>query len=299
MRSKQLIVAVFVLLGVGSAVAALDEAAIEEADALYEDDRSEQAIRVLEGALSSARTDADRAEVFWRLSRATLAVGEDQEDAGEPTSEVLATYEEGEQYGIQAVEADPGNHLGYYWQSANIGKWGQAKGILDSLFKAGPMRDLLKEAIEREPDHAGSYYVLGQLYSEVPGFISFGNVNYAVSLARKSIDLHEAELRAGEAEDVEHDYYIQLANHLIKRNWNERRREREQENKERRYNDTTDQLEKGWFYEGVVRIPGESDRDEAEDLLRDMIRRLEAIGGDRTDGQERQLTDARELLEQL
>ena len=119
------------------------------------------------------------------------------------------------------------NHLGYYWQSANIGKWGQAKGILNALFKATPMRDLLQQAINQEPDHAGSYYVLGQLYAEVPGIISFGNDDYAVGLARKSIDLHEAELAAGEAEEVEHDYYIQLASHLMQRGWNERKRDRE------------------------------------------------------------------------
>lgn len=282
------------ILMVAVAAVALDEEAIERADALYDGDRPDEAIVLLESLLPAAATGAERAEILWRLSRATLSVGESMEDADAETSAVLATYERGEQYAIEAVAADPSNHLGYYWQSANVGKWGQARGILNALFRAGPMRDLLRQAIEKAPEHAGSYYVLGQLYAQVPGIISFGNNDYAVSLARKSIDLHEAEYAAGVADEVEHDYYIQLASHLIDRNWNARRRAREQQNKVRSYERTSDPLERGWYYEGTIAISDESDREEAERLLRDMIRRLEAIT-DRSDGQERQLERAREL----
>ncbi len=292
-RSGLMGLAMAVLVAVGAV--ALDQEAIERADALYEDDRAGEAIAVLESLLPTAGSGPERAEVLWRLARATLSVGESMEDADAERSVVLATYERGERYGIDAVQADPNNHLGYYWQSANVGKWGQARGILNALFRAAPMRDLLRRAIETKPDHAGSYYVLGQLYAQVPGVISFGNNDYAVSLARKSIDLHEAEYAAGATDEVEHDYYIQLASHLIERNWNSRRRSREQQNKARSYERTNDPLEKGWYYEGTVTIRDESDRDEAERLLREMIRRLEAIS-DRSDGQRRQLERARELL---
>ncbi|MFP4550188.1 MAG: hypothetical protein ACLFNT_05245 [Spirochaetales bacterium] len=284
-----------VLVLIAPGVATLDEGVIERADALYENDQSEQAISVLEGALGSARNDRERAEVLWRLSRATLAVGESLDDAGASEGELTATYEAGEQYGIEAVEADPNNHLGYYWQSANIGRWGQTKGVLNSLFKAGPMRDLLRTAVEVEPEHAGSYYVLGQLYSEVPGLISFGNVEYAVGLARKSIDLHEAELRSGEADEREHDYYIQLANHLIKRDWNERKRAREHENQEQEYRDASNSLERGWYYEGTVRIPSMSDEQEAREILEEMIASLRSVQ-EPSDSHRRQLERAQELM---
>jgi len=296
-RATGIVTAVFLVL-VASAAGALDQEALARADALYDDDRSEEAIEVLESALATAQDGDERAEVLWRLSRATLAVGESLEDASALVGSVLATYEQGEQYGIAAVEAAPGNHLGYYWQSANIGKWGQAKGILNALFKATPMRDLLRQAIEQEPEHAGSYYVLGQLYAEVPGVISFGNDDYAVSLARRSIDLHEAELAAGVADEVEHDYYIQLASHLMQRDWNAGKREREQDRKRDRFGATADRLEQGWYYEGTIRIPSQADRDEAEALLRDAVGALESIR-DRNDGQERQLERARGLLGQL
>ena len=287
------------LLGVALIVAiagafALDDAAIEEADALYEDDEPQAAFDILEDALSTAGNGAERAEVLWRMSRATLDIAELEEDKGGPAEPILAMYVSGEQYGVQAVDADPSNHLGYYWQSANIGKWGQLKGILNSLFKAGPMRDLLKQAITYDPDHADSYYVLGQMYEQVPGLISFGNKNFSVSLGRRSIELHEAELAAGIEDEMNHDFYVQMASHLIARNWDENKRNREQSKKERNSNNTTDTLERGWYYEGVVDIPAQSDREEAEDLLRRMITSLESIS-DRSDGQNRQLEEAREL----
>jgi len=281
-----------------SGAAALDTGAIEESDLLYDNDDAAGAMSLLEGALSTARNGAERAEVYWRMARATLELGEQAEDLDTPNDEVLAIYEQGEQYGIMAVEADPGNHLGYYWQSANIGKWGQAKGILNALFKAAPMRDLLQQAIAVEPNHADSYYVLGQLYAEVPGLISFGNDDYAVSLARRSIDLHEAELAAGLADETEYDYYIQLASHLIQRNWDVRKRTREQEKKADRIAGARDELERGWYYEGTITIPNQTDVQEAEELLHEMIDLLEAKP-DRTSGNNRQLERARELLEGL
>ncbi len=110
--------------------------------------------------------------------------------------------------------------------------------------------------------------------------------------------MHEAELASGTTDDVEHDYYIQLASHLIKRNWNQSRREREQRSKQQRFGRTNDRLEQGWYYEGTIRIPNEADRTEAERLLADMVRRLRAIG-ERSDGQERQLGKALKLQNEL
>lgn len=297
MLKKLALSATVLMLGAFAAVA-LDSAAMGEADALYDDDQPQAALDMLETVLPSANTDAERAEVLWRMSRATLDIGELEEDKGGPAEPILAIYERGEQYGIQAVEADPTNHLGYYWESANIGKWGQLKGILNSLFKATPMRDLLHQAISYEPDHADSYYVLGQMYEQVPGFVSFGNKDYAVSLGRKAVDLHEADLASGVEEEINHDYYIQLASHLIARNWDANKRTREQSKKRRSYNSTSDPLEKGWYYEGVIDIPDMSDRVEAEQILRREIRALEQIS-DRSPGQNRHLEEAKELLADL
>jgi hypothetical protein len=136
------------------------------------------------------------------------------------------------------------------------------------------------------------------MYEQVPGSISFGNKDFAVSLGRLSIDLHEAELEAGIEDELNHDYYVQMAAHLLARNWNEGKRFDRQSRKHRDYENRDDPMERGFFYEGMIDIPAQSDREEATDILRWVIDALEDIP-DRSDGQNRQLEEARELWASL
>lgn len=266
----------------------------EQADALRDDERPRESLAVLEPYRATPR-GADRAEVLWRMAAATLMHGEQRRDAGAPETEVLGLFEEGEALGRAAMEADPNNPLGYYWTSSNIGRWGETRGVLNSLFRAPEMRDLLTEAVTRDPDHADSYFVLGQLYARVPGIVSFGNVEYAVSLARRSVDLMDAEVASGERDEASESFYIQLASHLIDRNWNQRRRERGQSSQRTAYNRASTSIDRGFTYEGVATIPAADDRREAATILREVISRLERVSDPRP-SDTRNLTQARELL---
>lgn len=296
MGKRVVLLALFIFL-TGVLFAQLDTA-LEAADDAYERDSFEEAISILEGALPEARNEAERAEVYWRLSRATLALGDRRRDAGAGEGVLLPMFEEGEGYADRAIEADPGNHLGYFWKSANIGRWGQTKGILNSLVKAEPMRDLLVEAIERDSEHAESYYVLGQLYEKVPGLISFGDPDYAVSLARRSIALHEEQLATGEAEERREGFEVKLAAALISRGWNERKRERNHGDKLEAFREAESELERGFYFEGTVDIPELSDEEEAERILLRVTRDLEGRSS-LSEQEARQLEEARELLEEL
>ncbi|MBN1837161.1 MAG: hypothetical protein JW820_14995 [Spirochaetales bacterium] len=269
---------------------------LQRADALHEQGAHDQARGVLEDALADAGSGAEKAAVLWRLARAWLNLGEEAEDRGTAADELLGYFEKGEALAIRATEADPGNHLGYYWQSANIGKWGQVKGIMNALAKAKPMRDLLQKALSLDPEHADSYYVLGQLYEQVPGFpISFGDKEYAVSLGRKAVDLREAQVHSGREKELVYDYYTQLAKHLWERNWSSSRRARDQKKMTAGYRAAGDPMEKNSYYEATVTLKNQSDRDEAMELLTATIRELESLGR-RTDGQEDDLGKAKELL---
>jgi tetratricopeptide (TPR) repeat protein len=271
---------------------------LQKADALHEEGSHEQARSVLDDALGRAGSGPEKAEVLWRLARAWLNIGEDAEDRGAGADELLGYFEKGESFAVQATEADPNNPLGYYWQSANVGKWGQVKGIMNALAKAKPMRDLLQKALSLNPEHADSYYVLGQLYEQVPGFpLSFGDKEYAVSLGRKSVDLREAQVRSGVEKELVYDYYTQLASHLWERNWSASKRSREQRKMAADYAGASDPMEKNFHYEGTLTLKNASDREEALELLRRTVRQLESLQR-RTDGQNDDLAKARELLEE-
>jgi tetratricopeptide (TPR) repeat protein len=267
---------------------------LDRVDELIDEEEPDAAISDLESLEATASTPAERAEVYWRMASALLMRGDQRKDAGAGDDELLEIYAEGEEYGRRAVEADPQNHLGYYWESANIGRWGQTKGVLNSLFRAPDMRDLLSEAITREPDFPESYYVLGQLYAKVPGVVSFGNTEYAVSLGRKSVDLMEAEIRSGDRDERSEAFYVQLASHLIDRGWNSRRRGRGVQSIRRDYNSASSPVDRGLYYEGAVSIPSTDDKSEAREILDGVIRRLGGLSSP-SPSERRQLEEAREL----
>jgi tetratricopeptide (TPR) repeat protein len=244
------------------------ETLVERIDRMHEDEMHRENYELLKRSVDSAGGAAERAELYWRLARTTLEVGDllEQEGAGE--AELLEKYLEGESYADLAIELDPNSHWGYYWKSANIGRWGETKGILNSLFKAKPMRNILSTALSINPEHADSFYVLGIMYRKVPGRpISFGSPDKAVSLGRKAVDAQEVQFRSGEDKKIKLSFHMELARSLYDRNWNESKREREQQKKERDYRKEQDALEKNFLYEGVVDIPDMSDREEAIQIM--------------------------------
>jgi len=269
---------------------------LDRVDQLHEAEKYEQTKSLIESSLAEAKNGVEKAEFHWRLARAWLNLGDEAEDNGIVEEALLAYFESGEAEAQKAIEADPNNHLGYYWKSANIGRWGQVKGILNSLFKAKPMRDLLQQAVAVEPEHADSFYVLGQLFEQVPGFpVSFGDKDYAVSLGRKSIDLHEQQVRAGIEEEINYDFYTEMAKHLWERNYTGGKRVREQAKKESKYRSISDPMEKNFYYEAAVSLKDMSDREEALELINWVIRELQDLSG-RTDSQNDDLQEAREVL---
>ncbi len=270
---------------------------LDRGDQLHEAEDYEQTKSFIESSLAQASSGAEKAELYWRLARAWLNLGDEAEDRGIVEEELLSFFERGEVQAQKAIDADPGNHLGYYWKSANIGRWGQIKGILNSLFKAKPMRDLLQKAVAANPEHADSFYVLGQLYEQVPGFpVSFGDKDYAVSLGRKSFDLHEKQVKAGIEDEINYDFYTEMAKHLWEREYSAAKRKREQGKKLSKYESTSDPMEKNFYYEASVTLKNMSDREEALELINWVIRKLRAIPN-RSGSQDDDLKEAEEVLE--
>ena len=269
---------------------------LDKVDQLHEEEAYEQTKSLIESSMAEARSGAEKAELHWRLARAWLNLGDEAEDSGTSGEALLAYFESGEAEAQKAIQADANNHLGYYWKSANIGRWGQVKGILNSLFKAKPMRDLLRQAVAVEPEHADSFYVLGQLFEQVPGSVSFGDKDFAVSLGRKSLDLHERQVKAGIEDEINYDFYTEMAKHLWERNYTAARRVREQGRKKSKYQSISDPMEKNFYYEAVVTLKNMFDREEALELINWAIGELKGLSG-RTDSQDDDLKEAEEVLE--
>jgi hypothetical protein len=267
-----------------------------QADALHDKGMYAEARTLVLGALPGVTDGAGQAELYWRAARETLELGDIAEKDKKPQADILALFTEGEGYADKAIAADPKNDLGYYWKSSNIGRWGQIKGILNSLFKAGPMKDLLVKELSLNAERTDPYYVLGQLYRELPGWpASFGNVDAAVSLGRKAVDLRQAQLAAGTEKEFVYNFATELAKTLWKRNWSSDRRKAEQAGKAAKIASAQTPLDRASLYEGTVVLKDMSDRDEAKSIVQWVITELVKLPA-LTAPQVKDLERAREVL---
>ena len=268
----------------------------DQVDTFLETDNWQAAINLLEEQLTSQTSGSAQCEIYWRMARVTMDRGLTTEKTGATKTELLGTFQAGTAYADQAIAADPHNHLGYYWKAANLGKWSQLKGLFDAFAQVGTLKELLFQALACKPDHADSYYVLAQLYAQLPGFpISYGSIDYAVSQGRYAVWLMEQQLAAGDVGYKNYDFYLELAKHLHKRNWNAKKRSANQAKKKKQASAASHPVEQRFFFEGTIELQNCSDREEARQLVYSVIQELAALP-DLTSGQAESREKAADLL---
>ncbi|POQ98964.1 hypothetical protein AU468_11265 [Alkalispirochaeta sphaeroplastigenens] len=271
--------------------------ALEQIDAYHYVDDTDVVGALLEEELSRVWESTRRGELFWRKARYLVAVADLslwQEKM--ERDEALALYDEAHTYAEMAAELFPDHAQPHFWLAATAGRRAQLRGIFNSLFQASTVRDHLVNALERDPELAEGYYVLGQVYRELPGWpISFGSNDGAVSLGRRAIDLYEEQREAGLVPVRYFDHYIELANSLWTRNNSSRKRERRWSRMAEAYQAAGTVLERGLAYEGTRSLKDQSDREEALALIRWVIGELSAVEDPRV-RQRMDLAVARERL---
>jgi tetratricopeptide (TPR) repeat protein len=205
----------------------------------------------------------NEAKVYRYLAQTELRIGDERERSEGLTGDaLLAIFEQGLDYIDQSIELNPRDGQAFFWKAALIGRWGQTKGVLDSLNKASEMQENLIMAIELDPDFSPSYMVMGQLYFALPGWrISFGDRERAISFYRKAL--------ATPSEDPSYqvDVRVLLAETLADRNWSVEWRNNEQNRKREEFGNFNNSWERFSFFEGTIRLARISDRVEAQRLL--------------------------------
>lgn len=251
---------------------------LAQSDRLASHDEFQKSIDLLESRLPGVSGSAERADIYWRLARDNFDIANAGESASGSGKPYLHLYEKSKKYADRAIALDPQNAKGYYWKAACVGKISQIRNLLRAFIEAGTVRDLLFKAGRLAPNDGEIWYVLGQLYSMIPGFpISFGDTTYAVSLGRKGLAARKAQVAAGTEPNLPEDYYIQLARELERRGWSEAEREHRHPQEAKEYRSTSDPVKKNFYYEGVVSIPKLSDKEEAIRIDRGVVSRLEAL----------------------
>lgn len=105
---------------------------------------------------------------YWRMARVEYWIGDHTADK----TEKKRSFELGIYYAKKAVALGPDKPEGHYWLGVDDGVYGEAKGVLNSLFLVGPIKDEMNKVLAIDPtyDDGGADRVLGRMYYELPGF---------------------------------------------------------------------------------------------------------------------------------
>jgi len=140
---------------------------LAEADRLYlhrdQGANLSAAVALLEERLRVADEDP---QALWRLGRCLVRQGEQRADrVGK-----LAAYDQAESLLRRAVDLAPREASAHYWFGIAMGRCGEARGILRSLFLVRPLRREMRTVIDLDPKNGGAHHVLGEMLREIPAF---------------------------------------------------------------------------------------------------------------------------------
>ncbi len=140
--------------------------ALKQADELIEKRQSlQQVIQAME--ILKKELSAHPYEAGWRYLRAAYYFGKKCKDK----SRKIKVYQEAIKLGENLVKKYPDGVEGHFWLGVVYGVYGEARGVMKSLFLIKPIKREMKEVLRLNPkyDCGGAQRVLGRLYYKVPG----------------------------------------------------------------------------------------------------------------------------------
>jgi len=110
----------------------------------------------------------------------------------------LAAYDRGRQAAKRAVDQSPKNALAHLWYGVTTARWGQTRGILQSLSLLSEVKEEIRIVLELDPTLAPAYSLAGNVFYEVPRLLG-GDLTKAEEMFRKGLqyDPHFTGLRLG------------------------------------------------------------------------------------------------------
>lgn len=141
------------------------------ADRLFKIDADYDTCRtVLDSLYNESKTDSEKAEVLWRISRVCLVTGK---------------LSEGCKYAEEAIQSDPQNPGGYMWHCACVGTECKTKSIIEQA-KSVPIMlkdlDTILETLHRT-DYSEAWQAKAEIYYHHP----FKSNESAIEFMRRAI----------------------------------------------------------------------------------------------------------------
>jgi tetratricopeptide (TPR) repeat protein len=145
---------------------------------------------------------------LWRLSRSLVRRGERLDRK----KDKIAAFARAEKLAAEAASIREDRAEAHYWHGIALGRHGQTRGIMRSVFMIGPIKERMARVLALDGRHSGAYHVLGEMYRQLPGFLG-GSKSLAVANLEKALEygpdhtahypaLAEAYLDADRLEDA-------------------------------------------------------------------------------------------------
>ena len=99
----------------------------------------------------------------------------------------LAAFGRGRDLGKLALEIAPRSEDAHVWYALNLGRWGQTKGMMRSLFLLPTIREELDTIFSINPRSVRGHALAGNLFFELPGMLG-GDRKKAEEHFRKGIE---------------------------------------------------------------------------------------------------------------
>ena len=150
----------------------------------------EKAIECYEKALA---VDTKSVKASWKLAKASHWLGVRKEGAAEK----MKIFQKGIDATKRAITLDEKSVESHYWLGVCYGKFGNAKGIMNSLGLVPHIKKEMNRVIELDKTyaHGGAYVVLGRVYYKLPG-LAGGSNEKSLELLNKAVEVDKSHLLA-------------------------------------------------------------------------------------------------------
>ena len=169
MTLKRIILPLLTVLVIAVTVRAQEtKTLVQQGDDLYAQRgdlaKAKEALAKYQAALAAGE---DAYDTNWRLARVEYWIGDHTSD----NNVKKQIFQQGIDQAKKAVELGPDKVEGHFWLGVCYGVYGEAKGVLKSLFLVKPIKEEMRRVLEIEPayDKGGADRILGRVFHEVPG----------------------------------------------------------------------------------------------------------------------------------
>jgi tetratricopeptide (TPR) repeat protein len=141
-----------------------------------------QAAQSLARYQEALRLSPDHFAALGKAAKIMYFIG----DTSGRSDEKLKIFKQAMDIAKKMIALRPGSVEGYYWLGVHTGMYGEARGVLKSLFLKNDIITAMNKAIAIDGayESGGAYCVLGRLYYKVPGLFGGSNKKSRLNLEK-------------------------------------------------------------------------------------------------------------------